>query len=198
MLRNTQKVLIFYRGWVERVRKMEDCDETFSIENALIVNNLLQLYNFFHVTFNSRSIEFVTSPPPHTHTPLALWCHRMDPHTQPAPTYTSRKSTRRNKPCGVSRDLSPDSADSVWLRGRSNAGKMDSHWIDLDLNELNINVNRLIRCKNVYQPSTCKSKCRNHCPIKINIWKGINGLISMPNWEFACSYSDKSHTWYPD
>lgn len=131
---------------VERVRKMEDCDDTFSIENALIVNNLLQLYNFFHVTFNSRSINFVTSPivlcppPPPTHTPLALWCHRMGPRTQPAPTYTSRKSTRRNISCGASRGLSPDSADSVWPRGRSNAGTMDSHWIDLDLKWISISM----------------------------------------------------------
>lgn len=88
MLRNTQKVLIFYRGWVERVRKMEDCDETFSIENALIVNNLLQLYNFFNVTFNSRSINFVTfpivlcpPPSPHTHTSCSVMSPNGSSHT---------------------------------------------------------------------------------------------------------------------
>lgn len=60
MLRNTQKVLIFYRELVKKVRKMEDSDETFSIENALTVYNLPQLCSLFHVTFNFN--DFVISP----------------------------------------------------------------------------------------------------------------------------------------
>lgn len=100
----------------------------------------------------------------------------MDPHTQPAPTYTSRKSTRRNISCGGSLGLSPDSVDSVWPRGRSNAGKMDSHWIDLDLKWIK------------YQYQSVNQMQRILCPIQINIRISIYGLICMPNWEVAAIF----------